>query len=344
QPSACRSSRTASSTWAARRSITPEVMPMSTRKAIESTNPANLDAAALLSYAQKYGREAMIEAVRRREGLEGDSHSTETGGLEDLDDYFRCKIGAKSDIRDLFVPRFYFGCEADDPVNAWAFNKKANPMGAHVRERSAVLGPGEPGLLQGHRRREGGGPGAGAVGGSRRRRLDLADDVHQSAERRQARIEIVRRRLDAQRGHPGVAVLDQPLADHFLGAEQVSLQHELVRHAHRGFVTLAVEPESLYLDRRVGVAGALVGVIVEVVLPGAHGAEREGEPGLARRDQPRQIIPERDHSSGLQIQGAQRTPDPGGAGRDVIEEDARVLGHERGAEPAVGHLARHLET
>jgi hypothetical protein len=102
------------------------------RKALESTNPSNLDAVALLGYAQKYGREALVEAVRRREGLEGDSNSTLTGGIEDLDDYFRCKIGAKSDIRDLFVPRFYFGCEADDPVNAWAFNKKANPMGARL--------------------------------------------------------------------------------------------------------------------------------------------------------------------------------------------------------------------
>jgi hypothetical protein len=70
--------------------------------------------------------------VRRGDGLEGDSNSTLTGGLEDLDDYFRCQIGGKSDIRDLFVPRFYFGCEADDPVNAWAFNRRANPMGARL--------------------------------------------------------------------------------------------------------------------------------------------------------------------------------------------------------------------
>ena len=77
-------------------------------------------------------RPAVIEAVRRGEGLEGDSNSTLTGGLEDLDDYFRCKIGGESDIRDLFVPRFYFGCEADDPVNAWAFNRRANPMNARL--------------------------------------------------------------------------------------------------------------------------------------------------------------------------------------------------------------------
>ena len=102
------------------------------RKAIESTNPAKLDVAKLLEYAQKYGSDAVVDAVRRGEGLEGDSNSELTGGIEDLDDYFRCKIERKQDIRDLFVPRFYFGCEADDPANAWAFNKKANPMGARL--------------------------------------------------------------------------------------------------------------------------------------------------------------------------------------------------------------------
>jgi hypothetical protein len=74
----------------------------------------------------------VVEAVRRGEGLEGDSNSTLTGGLEDPDDYFRCKIARKEDLRELFVPRFYFGCEADDPVNAWAFDRRANPMGARL--------------------------------------------------------------------------------------------------------------------------------------------------------------------------------------------------------------------
>ena len=37
------------------------------------------------------------------------------------------------DIYDLFVPRFYFGCEADDPLTAWAFDKRINPMGAQLR-------------------------------------------------------------------------------------------------------------------------------------------------------------------------------------------------------------------
>jgi len=102
------------------------------RQAIESTNPSKLDRPRLLEFARKYGSEAVAEAVGRGEGLEGDSNSKLTGGVEDLDDYFRCKIEKKADLKDLFVPRFYFGCEADDPTNAWAFNRKANPLGARL--------------------------------------------------------------------------------------------------------------------------------------------------------------------------------------------------------------------
>ena len=102
------------------------------RQAIESTNPNHLNLGKLQELARKYGSTAVAEAVSRGEGLEGDSNSKMTGGVEDLDDYFRCRIEKKSDLKDLFVPRFYFGCEADDPTNAWAFNRKANPMGARL--------------------------------------------------------------------------------------------------------------------------------------------------------------------------------------------------------------------
>ena len=42
-------------------------------------------------------------AVRRGEGL--DDNGDGTGGVADLDDYSRCEIARKQDLRDLFVPR-----------------------------------------------------------------------------------------------------------------------------------------------------------------------------------------------------------------------------------------------
>jgi predicted TIM-barrel fold metal-dependent hydrolase len=98
--------------------------------ALENTNPASLDRAGLLALVEKYGKPTVVEAVRRGEGL--DDNGDGTGGVADLDDYSRCQIASKQDFHDLYVKRFYFGCEADDPINAWAFNRKANPMRARL--------------------------------------------------------------------------------------------------------------------------------------------------------------------------------------------------------------------
>ena len=98
--------------------------------ALENTNPARLDHAGLLAYAEKYAQPAMLEAVRRGEGL--DDNGDGTGNVVDLDDYSRCQITRKEDFKDLYVKPYYFGCEADDPINAWAFNRKGNPMGARL--------------------------------------------------------------------------------------------------------------------------------------------------------------------------------------------------------------------
>jgi predicted TIM-barrel fold metal-dependent hydrolase len=51
----------------------------------------------------------------------------------DLDEYAAVGIERAEQIRDRFVPNFFFGCEADDPINAWAFNDKINPFGARLQ-------------------------------------------------------------------------------------------------------------------------------------------------------------------------------------------------------------------
>ena len=54
-----------------------------------------------------------------------------------LDEFAACGIEAVSDIKELFVDPFFFGCEADDPLTSMAFNTKVNPFGA---ELNAMMG------------------------------------------------------------------------------------------------------------------------------------------------------------------------------------------------------------
>jgi len=102
------------------------------RTALEHTDPRALDRALLAELARKYGSEEVVAALRQRDGWPDPDAVSLTGGLEDLDDYAACRIERKEDLHDLFAPRFYFGCEADDPMNAWAFDGRLNPFGARL--------------------------------------------------------------------------------------------------------------------------------------------------------------------------------------------------------------------
>ena len=48
------------------------------------------------------------------------------------DDFAACAIAAREDFRELFLKPFFFGCEADDPITASAFDAKRNPMAARL--------------------------------------------------------------------------------------------------------------------------------------------------------------------------------------------------------------------
>jgi predicted TIM-barrel fold metal-dependent hydrolase len=50
-----------------------------------------------------------------------------------LDEWAACGIGEAGDITALFVDRFSFGCEADDPLTSMAFNTAVNPFGAELK-------------------------------------------------------------------------------------------------------------------------------------------------------------------------------------------------------------------
>jgi predicted TIM-barrel fold metal-dependent hydrolase len=101
--------------------------------ALENVNPANLNRDELADLLKRYGNPRMRRCVERT-GVEDVQLNTVP---PDIDEFARCAIERAEDIRDLFVPNFYFGCEAEDSLNAWAFNGKINPFGARL---NVVLG------------------------------------------------------------------------------------------------------------------------------------------------------------------------------------------------------------
>ena len=101
------------------------------RAAMKLLDPSRMDRDELVRQFREHGEPAQvarIQALVDGAGVRGD---------EIDDDYSRDEFeacGAKSaeDIRDHFVPNFFFGCEADDPMNAWAFDERINPFGSKL--------------------------------------------------------------------------------------------------------------------------------------------------------------------------------------------------------------------
>jgi len=106
-------------------------------EALEEVNPKNLDHKLLMELAGAYGSNGMAEILHQRDAALDTAmppqSATITGGIDNLDDYAACRIRRPEDLRDLFADNFYFGCEADDPLNAWAFNRRGNPFGARLQ-------------------------------------------------------------------------------------------------------------------------------------------------------------------------------------------------------------------
>jgi predicted TIM-barrel fold metal-dependent hydrolase len=99
---------------------------------LDLVDPANLDENLFRSLAQRYGDSLIAETVKHNPILRDDLKPP-----PQLDDFWRCDIKRAEDIRDLFVPNFFFGCEAEDPMNAVAFNDRVNPFRVRL---NAILG------------------------------------------------------------------------------------------------------------------------------------------------------------------------------------------------------------
>ncbi len=106
-------------------------------KALAENNPRNVKVKELIRLAKQYGDPRIAQALAEPDGVYDTVTTIKgaflTSGNDSLDDFAACKIRKSEDVNALFVDNFYFGCEADDPMNAWAFSRKHNPGGARIR-------------------------------------------------------------------------------------------------------------------------------------------------------------------------------------------------------------------
>src|SRR6267142_176724 len=98
-------------------------------KGMANMDPTKLNRPLLRELVGRYGYADIAAELDKRDGwpLEEDFL---TGGMPP-DDYIRCNITQKQDWIDLYATPYYFGCEADDRMNAVAFGK-AMPLGARI--------------------------------------------------------------------------------------------------------------------------------------------------------------------------------------------------------------------
>ena len=99
------------------------------REVIGHNDPARLDRPMLEELFSRHARGAMARrADRLADGLAMLSDPDELA--RDVDMFGESGIRSAEEIVDIFSTRFFYGCEADDPLNALAFASGHNPGGA----------------------------------------------------------------------------------------------------------------------------------------------------------------------------------------------------------------------
>ena len=99
--------------------------------ALEDIDPANLDEAGLIEFARQFASPEYLDLMEARAPKDPPKRP-HIAPAEGLDDFSACGLHEASDLVGQFTTSFYFGCEADDPMNAWAFKPAHLPHGATI--------------------------------------------------------------------------------------------------------------------------------------------------------------------------------------------------------------------
>ncbi|MDQ1521560.1 MAG: hypothetical protein QOI55_2633 [Actinomycetota bacterium] len=101
------------------------------RGAIGQYDPAALDRTQLAALFAQHAEGRMRERVDRlADGL--NMLSEPVGGVDVVDEFAESQIVGPDDIVKIFTGQYFFGCEADDPMTALAFDRARNPYGAQL--------------------------------------------------------------------------------------------------------------------------------------------------------------------------------------------------------------------
>ena len=98
-------------------------------KEIGRLDPRNLDIELAMELAREYSEGRILDHLDEVRANFAAPRPTPPN----TDDWSHVPMDSVKDMLDLFVEPFYFGCEADDPMNAWAFDSKVNPLGAKLK-------------------------------------------------------------------------------------------------------------------------------------------------------------------------------------------------------------------
>jgi predicted TIM-barrel fold metal-dependent hydrolase len=97
----------------------------------EHMDPAKLDMDLMVEMFARYGDARLTpDYIRAHPDLYNAKLDEDRSRL---DDFAACGIEREEDVYRLFVPNFYFGCEADDRMTSVAFDTRLNHMGAKLK-------------------------------------------------------------------------------------------------------------------------------------------------------------------------------------------------------------------
>lgn len=99
---------------------------------IGGLDPSKIDRKQITELFQRYGGEAYQRNLNQLDRAL--SHLADPDeDLSQIDEFRHCGLRSTDDIRRVFNDQFYFGCEADDPMNCTAFDTDRNPLGARLQ-------------------------------------------------------------------------------------------------------------------------------------------------------------------------------------------------------------------